>query len=166
MTKNFMERAFLSPRWLSGFIGIWILLGSVAWAGEFQVQAQLVWGTDTGRPEGKDFEELDGTIRERFLRQLRWKNYYVVRTLASEVPEKESKQLALSKRCSVDVKRVGEGEVELKIHSLKEGESPKLVKTDRISIEKLEAGHALVFGGDSKDNWDDAWFVVLTAAKK
>jgi len=134
-------------------------------AEEFNVKAELVWGTDTGKPEGRDLAELDASIKERFIRQLRWKNYFVVKSLNASIPDSEMKTLSLSRRCSVDVRQIEEGNLEVKIHSLREGEEPTLVKTDRISIEKLKAGHALVFGGDSKDNWDDAWFVVLTAAK-
>lgn len=134
-------------------------------AEEFDVKAELVWGTDEGKPEGRDLPELDESIKERFIRKLRWKNYYVVKSLNATIPESEMKTLALSRRCSVEVRQIEGKELEVKIHSLREGEEPKLVKTDRISIENLKAGHALAFAGDSKDNWDDAWFVVLTAAK-
>lgn len=140
------------------------LLGAAnpAPAEELKLQAQLVWGTDGGRPEGQDMRELDASIREKFMRHLRWKNYYVVRSAVADVSKGDLKRMELSKRCSVDVQREDK-EIVIRIYSLRDGSEPRVLKTDRIPEERLRAGHAIVFGGDSKDNWEDAWFVVLTA---
>lgn len=160
---NFMVQKHRIIRWLFQWLGVCLFCGSVACAAEVKVQAQLVWGTDTAKADSKDLVELDATIRERLRRPLRWKHYFVMRSLSEEIPEKETKHFVLSKRCSIEVRKATEKELEFKIYSLKEGEEPKLVKTDRIPIEQWNSGHILVFGGDSKDNWDDAWFVILTS---
>lgn len=150
--------------WFALLAGGW-LMTAAAWADELKIKTQLVWGTDAAKPEGEKFSELDPKIREKFLRQLRWKNYFVVKEMESAVSAREARTLKLSKKCQIEVKEVAGGNLEVRVFTVGADGQPKAVDTRLQSIEKLRKGHVLVYGGDSKDNWDDAWLVVVTVAE-
>ena len=132
-------------------------------AGEFKVRAQLAWGTDDMKPNDPALHELDPKIRDKF-RHLRWKNYFVVKSETSGVPQKEPKKINLSEKCVIDV-REKDASVEVRIYSAKPGAGLTLVKTDSIAVQKLKDGHVFAFAGDTKEKWDDAWLVILTSAE-
>ncbi len=132
-------------------------------AGEFKVRAQLAWGTDDMKPNDPALHELDPKIREKF-RHLRWKNYFVVKSETVGVPQKEPKKVQLSEKCLIDV-REKDAMVEVRIYSAKAGAAPSLVKTDAIAVQKLKDGHVFAFAGDTKEKWDDAWLVIVTAGE-
>lgn len=132
-------------------------------AGEFKVRAQLAWGTDDMKPNDPALHELDPKIREKF-RHLRWKNYFVVKSESVGVPQKEPKKVQLSEKCLIDV-REKDSMVEVRIYSAKAGAAPSLVKTDSIAVQKLKDGHVFAFAGDTKEKWDDAWLVIVTAGE-
>lgn len=155
-----MKYRQIVARWVG-----WLLLGLVALcarvqAAETRLRVELVWGTNDAKPAEKDFKELDKDSRERLGRTLRWKNYFVVNRQESVLPAKDPKRLQLSSQCAIDVRQVG-NQVEVRIHHLKAGAEPKLVDTKRYDLEKLKAGELFTFAGSSKDNWDDAWLVIV-----
>lgn len=131
--------------------------------GEVPIRLQLVWGTDGDLPEGKTFSRLEPELQRKFLRHLRWKNYFVVKSEARTVKGPENQSVSLSKRCTVEVAVVGEDQLQIRIHGVDSGDKPRLVDSKMQSIAKLREGHVFVYGGDSRDNWDDAWLVVITA---
>lgn len=142
-----------------------ILAGVVrAGEGEFNARLQLVWGTDGEPPDNKEFTKLDEDLQKKFLRHLRWKNYFVVKSETCLVPVTDSKSVVLSKRCTVDLAVVGDDQMKVRIHGVDAEGKPRLVDSKMQSIEKLRQGHVFIYGGDSRDNWDDAWLVVITAA--
>lgn len=148
--------------WLVALAGGWLTAGTVVAAEELKIKARLVWGTDAAKPEGEKFTELDPKIRDKFLRQLRWKNYFVVKEMDSAVSAREAHTLKLSKKCEIAVKEVAGGNLEVRVFTVGPEGKAKPVDTRLQSIDKLRKGHVLVYGGDSKDNWDDAWLVVVT----
>ena len=130
-------------------------------AGEFKVRAQLAWGTDDMKPNDPALHELDPKIRDKF-RHLRWKNYFVVKT-ADTASSPKVCRLELSAQCAVELQEVG-GQVVVRIFSLKPGAEPKLAATKTVDLGELRKGHIFAFGGDSKDNWDDAWLMIIRLA--
>ena len=42
----------------------------------------------------------------------------------------------------------------------------QVVKTDTIAVQKLKDGHVFAFAGDTKEKWDDAWLVIVTAGER
>lgn len=131
-------------------------------AGEFKVRAQLAWGTDDSKPPGQDLKELDPKLREKF-RHLRWKNYFVVKSEACALPTKAPHRVALSDKCAVDLMDNGKGQLVISVFGLHADGPPTPVKEELFPIEKLKAGHVFAFGGETKEKWDDAWLVVVTA---
>ncbi len=139
-------------------------LGREVIAGDPQYQIQLVWGTDDPNADSGGKKPLEEETRNR-LRGLRWKQYFVVKSEVASVPENESKRVTLSDRCAVELKELSNGQLEVKMFSLKAGSDAKEVASKTTSLKELKAGHLFVYVGDSKDRWDDAWAVIVRAAK-
>lgn len=139
-------------------------LGGDALAGEPRYQIQLVWGTDDPKADPGGKKPLDEGIRER-LRSLRWKSYFVVKSEVATVTAKESKRLTLSDRCAVELKELPNGHLEVKMFSLKPGSEVKEVASKTMSLKELNGGNLIIYAGDSKDRWDDAWLVIVGTAK-
>lgn len=142
------------------------LWGSVhaAVADDLQIQARLVWGTNNPKPEGSKYTALDAKGREK-LRQFKWQNYWVVNHSTSKLEAQKASRMSLSEKCAVDVKDLGNGNAEIRLFELKAGTEPKLVKPVHHSISALRKGEYCILAGDDKAVWDDAWFVIVTAAE-
>ena len=147
---------------LLGCFVVWLALPLSASASELKIQAQLAWGTDDSKPPGKELKELDPKLREKF-RHLRWKNYFVVEAKTASVAGKAPQRLKLSEKCSVEVREVADANLEIRILGVKGDGQPAVIKTEYCPIAKLKAGHIVAFAGDTKEKWDDAWVVIVTA---
>jgi hypothetical protein len=141
----------------------WLALADAGWAGDLKLGVQLIWGTNEAKPPGKDMPELAAETREKIARHLRWKNYFVVKRVFAEPGGKEARRLDLSKHCAVELKDLG-GQIEVRVFTLKEGAEPKLVTEKKVEVSELKKGHMIAIGGDSKDNWDDAWLLIIQLA--
>lgn len=148
-------------------LAAWLLagaLGTAAVADELALRAQLVWATDQKKPENAKYTELDSKSREK-LRKYTWKNYWVVNKAVSPIGSKKPTSVSLSAKCAIDIRDAGDGFAEIRLFELKEGEEPKLVRAVRHSMDALRKGEYCILAGDDKAVWDDAWFVIVTAAQ-
>jgi hypothetical protein len=153
------------PRWLAFLLLIGLpVWGATLRAAEAHYQVQLVWGTDDPNAKSGDMKVLAPEIRER-LRQLRWKSYFVVKSEVASIPAKESKRVTLSDRCAVELKELPNGHLEVKMFSLKPGSDSKEVASKTMSLKELVEGKLIIYAGDSKDRWDDAWLVIVGGDK-
>lgn len=153
------------PRWLAFLLLVGLpVWGATLRAAEARYQVQLVWGTDDPKAKSEDMKVLAPEIRER-LRQLRWKNYFVVKSEVAAVSAKESKKVTLSDKCAVELKELPNEQLEVRIYSLQAGAEPKQVASRTMGLKELRAGGLIGYGGDSKDRWDDAWLVIVGVEK-
>jgi len=153
---------FLSAR--KAVVGL-LLVGfsfASAWGGECKLRAQLVWGTDGEKPDGKDLPELEAKLKGK-LSHFRWKNYWVVKSEDTDVSGVEAKKATLGK-CAVELRDTGKGQLEVKLFNVDKDGKLKHLRTVTEPMEKLQKGGTLIVGGDSKDTWNDAWMVVITVA--
>jgi hypothetical protein len=141
---------------MAGFVS---MAGRVCAAGS-EYRVQLVWGTDEARPEGKDLKPLDEATRNR-LRQFRWKNYFVTQSKTSTAGVKEPTRVVLSDQCQVDLREVDATHLEVRMFNVKPGGETKHVASKRIGLAELKKGEIMVYGGDSKDRWEDCWMVII-----
>src|SRR5262245_7906609 len=116
-------------RWLLAVL----LLPAAAAAEDFKVQARLVWGTDQPKPDGSTFIQLDSLSRDK-VRQFKWTNYWVVNTTTSPVPHGTPQMVKLSPQCAIDLRDLGNGNVEIRLFELKKNAEPKLVKPVQHSL--------------------------------
>lgn len=142
----------------SGRIGLALLalvfLPSVMAAdldGEVDLLAQLVWGTDGPKPEGKDLKDIDQAMRDKLRGVFRWKNYYEVGRKEFKVAPGNVSRVRMSPKCEIEVRNLERSTIEVKLF----GEGKMVVKKRQI----LKPVELLVLAGDDKD--DTAWFVVL-----
>ena len=128
-------------------------------AGDLKLRTRLIWGTDEEKPEDKKLKEVESKLADKLHRFYKWKNYFEVRStnviLVANAPQK----VAMSRKCELELKRVDEATVELKL--VGEG---KHVKTVRQPVKLLLQGEYFIFGGDDKEKYNDAWFVVISLA--
>ena len=154
----------LSPFRLFGlFISTCLLafhLAATAAETEIKLKAQLVWGTDDSSAPPQGYQALSSTLRDK-IRHLRWKNYFVVKATPSG-PTKPGKPVELSDRCHLSIKDLANGFVEVSIYNPKSNKPTEPVRTEKLALDKLKKGDVMVFAGESKDRWDDAWLVFIT----
>ena len=134
-------------------------------ANNTSIKTQLVWGTDGTKPEDKNFEDLDPKIREK-LRQFRFKNYWVVKAKVVEVTGNEVQKAVLSDKCTVEFKQLPDGQLEVKLFTVKADGTSKVVHTAHHASDALKKGEYLILAGDDKEKWDDSWFVIISCGKQ
>ncbi len=160
-------KLFSARRCFAGALIFLLMLvtGLAAGPAALKVHSQLVWGTDGAKPEEKDLAELDAKLKGK-LGHLRWKNYWVVKSVDTVVGDKDAKQGVQAKlgKCTVELRDLGNGQLEVKLFSDLGPDKRKHLRTVCEPMDKLKNGGTIVIGGDSKDSWNDAWMVVITSS--
>ncbi len=128
-----------------------LLAGSLAFAGDLNLQAQLIWGTNEDKPADKDLKELKPELRRKLRGVFKWKNYFEVNSQKVTVPAKGTKKTRLSDKCEIEVEHLGASNVEVRL--IGKGKLVTSVK-ENLSTTKF----VIVAGDDKRDN---AWFVVV-----
>lgn len=134
-----------------------LLVTSKGWAGDLNLNAVLVWGTDEAKPRDGDYKELDPKVKKKLGRFFRWRNYFVIKEEKASLARGATKKLKMSVKCELELKNVDDATLEIKLF----GEG-RWTKTFKQSAEALRKGELAVLGGDDKDKYNDAWFVVLS----
>jgi hypothetical protein len=130
---------------------VWLKMDSVH-AGDLNVQALLVWGTNEEKPPDKQLKELTAELLKKLRGVFKWRNYFEVNRQKVVLPEKGSKKTRLSDKCEIEIEHFGGADIEVRV--IGQG---KLFGKVR---ETISAGKSVVVAGDDKR--DTAWFVVVT----
>ncbi|MCD6337915.1 MAG: hypothetical protein J7M29_00840 [Verrucomicrobia bacterium] len=125
------------------------------------LQASLIWGTDGLKPADLKCRDVSPQLKARFRKIFRWKNYYEITRKRTVVREGKTSQLDMSKKCRLKI-RFADARM-LEVILIGEG---RLVKKVRHPIAAFLRGELLVLAGDDKNNFQDAWFVVLSHPRK
>ena len=127
-------------------------LGVQAGAAAMKLEAQLLWGTDDAKSPNPKHRPVDPALSEKLKNiPLRWKNYFEVNRKLFEVPQRETRSVALSEACDVEVKNVDGSNIQV-THF---GKGRK-VGTRTQSMAK---GELFILGGEAPGA--TAWLVVL-----
>ena len=144
--------ARLEAAWL---LALFIVAGqSLTFAGEpeLKLEAHLIWGTndkDSPDPKHKPVtEEVRKKLREL---PLKWTNYFEVNHKQLSIPVASLKKEALSDKCAVEVKNLGQSKVQVSLF----GKGEQVVKR----TQDLPTGETLVLGGNAPNA--TAWFVLV-----
>jgi hypothetical protein len=124
-----------------------------AQAADMKFQAFLLWGTDSAKPPtGKTYQPAAVEIRQK-LKELpiKWTNWFEVNRKDFTVLQTKVSEVAMSEKCRVNVKKLGDSEVEVCLIG-----KGKMVMNRRQSLPK---GELLVLGGNAPNS--TAWLVVL-----
>ncbi|MGC8988557.1 MAG: hypothetical protein ACP5MD_00375 [Verrucomicrobiia bacterium] len=131
-------------------------------AGDLHMQVQLVWGTDGAPPAGSKYQPLEPQFKNKLARVFKWKNYFLIHEQKVVIAgQDDEKRLKLSSKCEIELKRIDDATLQIKLF----GEG-RWTKTVRQSVKALEKGELAVLAGDDKDNYADAWFVVISVPKR
>ncbi|NOS69854.1 MAG: hypothetical protein HOP33_07980 [Verrucomicrobia bacterium] len=131
-----------------------LALGSAsARAGDFKFEAQLVWATDDEKSPDNKHKPVDEETRKVFENlPLKWKHFFEVKRETSTVSKGGSKKMAMSERCSIEIRHIEGQKFEVTLFGSKDKVCSKQTQT-------LEKGKSLVVGGNAPNK--TAWLVVL-----
>ena len=124
--------------------------------------SQLIWCTDKAKPADQDLKELNTKLVGKVRRIFKWQNYFEVSRQLLTLPDDEGKRFRVSKRCEVVVKELEGEQIEVFLYGDKKLTNKAVHKYGPI----LTKGEHLMIGGDDKDNYGDAWLLVISAAPK
>lgn len=125
------------------------------------LQAQLIWGTDGVKPPNSPFKEVEPALRKRLGRVFKWQRYYEIRRRQTQVRPGKTSRLEMSDKCLLKL-AVKDPDM-LEVRLIGEG---RLTKTMRQPVEALRKGELLVLAGETKEDVNSAWFVVLSVPRK
>jgi hypothetical protein len=122
-------------------------------AADMKLQAFLLWGTDDRKPpEDKPYKPVELDIRQKLKDlPLKWTNWFEVNRKEFAVAQGETKEVPISEKCQLNVRRVTGSEVEVTLI----GKGKEVVKRKQ----SLPKGEMLVLGGNAPNS--TAWLVVL-----
>ncbi len=124
---------------------------------DVKLVAQLVWATEHPKPK-QEMKELDRKLSDKLRKMFKWKNYFEIDRQSFDVPPTGTRKIKMSSKCELELQQLDSATLEVKLY----GEG-KLVKTIRQPVHPLQKGEYAAIGGDDKDSYGDAWFVVLSA---
>lgn len=124
----------------------------VAMAGDSKFEAQLIWGTNDAKSPDPKHMPVEAEVQKKLSDlPLKWKNYFEVNRKSLQVPRDGNAKVALSDKCSIEVKDLEGKKVEVSL--VGKGE-PVLKRT-----QPLPKGDILVLGGNAPNA--TAWLVTL-----
>ena len=124
--------------------------------------SQLVWCTDKDKPADKELGDLDAKLGKKIRKIFKWKNYFEISSNVLSLPSDDGKRLKISDRCEVVVRELDGSQIEVVLFGDKKLAGKALQNYTPI----LTKGEHLVIGGDDKDNYGDAWLLIISAAPK
>jgi hypothetical protein len=150
-------RAKLIPatglRWFATALVLLACVGTRAQAADTKFQVFLLWGTDdTKPPEGKTYKPVNPEISQKLKDlPLKWAHWFEVNRVDFVVPQDATKDVPISEKCQVSVKKLAGAEVEVSLA----GKGKEVVKRKQ----SLPKGEMLVLGGNAPNS--TAWLVLL-----
>jgi len=120
-------------------------------AEDLNIEAQLIWGTNADKSPDASHQPVDKATADKLKNVFKWKNYFLVKKTNVVVPSRSTKQIQLSKQCSVEITELAGPKVEVKLI----GDHNPVIK----GVKSLSKGESFVIAGDDKN--ETAWFVVI-----
>jgi hypothetical protein len=139
--------------------GLWVALmllgGGVlgAQAADMKFKAFLLWGTNEPKPpEGKDYKPVEAEIHQKLKDlPLKWTNWFEVRHNDFAVGKGATKRAAMSDKCELEVRNLGDANVEV----AQIGKGKEVLRRKQ----SLGKGEVLILGGNAPNS--TAWLIVL-----
>jgi hypothetical protein len=132
------------------FLFAFFLAATAARAADMKLEARLVWGTNDEKG-GPNCKPVDAGLSARLHRTFKWSNYFEITKQVAAIPEKQTRDLRMSDRCTLRIRNLGGSRVEINCI----GEGKQVHKRE----DTLMPHTWLVLGGNDKDN--TAWFIAL-----
>ncbi|HKI70070.1 MAG TPA: hypothetical protein VKA67_10805 [Verrucomicrobiae bacterium] len=129
---------------------------AISRAADLKLEAQLIWGTNDANSPNSRYRPVEPEVARK-LKALpfKWSHYYVVNRVQFTVPENGERKERMSKVCEIQVKNLGDSQVQLTLY----GKGEPVGKI----TQALPKGELLVTGGNAANS--TAWFVALRQVK-
>jgi len=153
MTQGMRVNSFSTsiPNWLPSLLAMLVLSGA-ARAADMKIEAVLVWGTNEQKSPDRDHKPVNTELKKKLQElPLKWTSYFEVNRVEFGAPISNITTVALSKKCSLEVRNLGQSKVE--VSHLGGG---KRVGT---STQSLPKGETLILGGNAPGA--TSWLVVI-----
>jgi hypothetical protein len=141
-------RRLLFLRWL---LPLW-LVASSGYAEELKLEARLIWGTNDEKSPDPSHKRVDEKTAKTLADVFKWRNYFVVNTVTTNVASRGAVKLQMSRVCQLEIKELQGPQVEVSLI----GKGNKVTKT----VKPLKRGELFTLGGADKN--DTAWFIVVS----
>ena len=139
--------------WLALMLPLLALGGDRVQAADAEFEAQLIWASNDKSSPNPKHKEVDAEIKKRLGKlPLKWTNYFEVNRKSFTVSEGGTNRVAMSEKCSIEVKRLDAGRIEVLLFGKKSDACTK-------QTQPLPKGEILVFGGESPNA--TSWLVTL-----
>src|SRR5690349_2097345 len=141
---------------LSALAFLTVLGASVpALAENIKVEAKLVWGTNDERDYQKDkgHKRVDAATTSKLRNLFKWKNYWEVNTLTTNIPSRGTVALKMSEPCTIKVTELEGPKIELELI----GKGKPITR----AVKPLVKGELTTIGSEDKNNPDCAWFILI-----
>src|SRR5215813_1171268 len=140
-------------------LSVWLVVasflclgGTRAQAGPMTVEVQLIWGTDAAQSPNPAHKPVEPDVKKALDGlPLKWTHWFEVNRKRFKLTRGEAKKEPLSEKCAIEVKNLGEANIEVGLF----GKGNQVVRR----IQKLPKGELVVFGGKAPNA--TAWLVVL-----
>jgi len=121
-------------------------------AAELKLEVKLIWGTNDNTSPDPTHKMVDDATAAKLRNVFKWKNYFQVNRKTATIPSRSTRQIELSKKCTIEITELQGPSVEVTLI----GEGNRLNKTTR----HLAKGEWFTIGGEDKNGC--AWFVIVT----
>ncbi|HUR46838.1 MAG TPA: hypothetical protein VMZ27_13250 [Candidatus Saccharimonadales bacterium] len=148
----------LKPFAPSRFIWLGILLSLCsayvprAAAEDLYLISKLIWGTNDEKVNDPKLKAMDPAMEKKFQNVFKWKHYYQVTRKDVMIPHRSSRQLEMSKRCTLEITELEGPKVEVTLI----GQGKPLHKI----VKPLSKGEYFTIAGGDKD--ETAWFILIS----
>jgi len=118
-------------------------------AANLQMEAKLIWGSND---KSKEHKEVDPALAQKLQACFKWKYYYLMNTVSTNVPSRSTRALKMSDPCTIEITELEGPKIEVKVI----GKGKPVSKT----VKQIVKGESITIGGDAENNC--AWFIVIT----
>jgi hypothetical protein len=144
----------LMPSWSCqlGFLFLLSALGAApSRAEDVYLVSKLIWGTNDEKVSDPALRAMDEATARKFRNVFKWKHYYEVNRKEVMIPSRSTRQIEMSKQCTVEITELEGPKVRVKLI----GEGKPLHRIDK----QLSKGEYFTIAGGGKD--ETAWFVAI-----
>lgn len=120
-------------------------------AANLKMEAKLIWGSNEPSKDPKH-KPVDNALAQKLQACFKWKYYYVMNSVVSDVPSRETRKLKMSDPCTIEITELEGPKIEVKVI----GKGKPVSKT----VKQIVKGESITIGGDAENN--SAWFIVIT----
>ncbi len=139
-------------------LACYLAITSLVAAEPVSLSARLVWGTNRDKPADDKLKAVSPKLEEKFVNIFKWKDYYEISKKNFQFPKHEGKKTRMSPKCEIIMKLLDKDTLQVQL--IGEDQLQRTVKHPLKPI--LKDGDLFVVGGDDKDSYGDAWFLVIS----